>query len=669
MRVRIYPLIIVLIVGAFACVPESKKILTKVAVNVHDPLFQAIQSHEYQSNFDSLHYYLRHEDPSYRYLAARAFSSNQNINSLDSLYPLLDDPIMKVRSMAAHSIGQIRDVESQEALMNGFRQKDTMSIDNNANAEILYSMGKLANKGIAEFIASAQGYRDSDTLLIESKLKSLYQFTLRNINSPLITDFAVKAIRNRRYTDLARLYAAHYLARSENLDIEKLKFQIAETFINEKNDHIKMALATALKHTSDKEIQTILLNQLDLDQDYRVTCNIIRTLNNYEYISTIEKVLALLKDENLHVGMCACQYIKQSGIKEDAIVYRQIAKENIPPSLMAELYNSIMSIIPHYYSKTKNATRWQIQQLIKEETDSYTIIKYLKALGQDPESYNYIIDFITEAEDIRIKTGGIEALEQLLEHDGFDKIYKTYNRFHRRKILDFIKEQILSNDEGIVGAAANMIANEKTGLKELIDSTEFLNTAKNNLEIPGQIESVHAIEYALAHLRGLNKATLTKVENNYTTDWTSLQDEDKSLMALVKTNKGVFSIELFPERAPAAVLNFINLSEENYFDEKIFHRVVPNFVIQTGSPRGDNYGGAAYTIPSNVSEAYYDDEGYVGMASAGLHTESTQWFVTHSPTPHLDGKYTIFGKINDGMDIAHKIQQGDKILDVIISAN
>jgi cyclophilin family peptidyl-prolyl cis-trans isomerase len=90
-------------------------------------------------------------------------------------------------------------------------------------------------------------------------------------------------------------------------------------------------------------------------------------------------------------------------------------------------------------------------------------------------------------------------------------------------------------------------------------------------------------------------------------------------------------------------------------------------VIQTGSPRGDNYGGEDYVIKSDVPPLSYIDEGYVGMASAGLHTESTQWFVTHSPTPHLDGKYSIFGKVIEGMDVIHKIQVGDKILDIIIS--
>jgi len=142
-----------------------------------------------------------------------------------------------------------------------------------------------------------------------------------------------------------------------------------------------------------------------------------------------------------------------------------------------------------------------------------------------------------------------------------------------------------------------------------------------------------------------------------------------STIAVIKTSKGNFTINLYGDDAPGSVANFISLANNNFFDNKVYHRVVPNFVIQGGCPRGDGYGSLDYSIRSELSQLYYDDEGYVGMASAGLHTEGTQWFVTHSPTPHLDGKYTIFGKVIEGMEVVHSIVEGDKINDVIITVN
>ena len=154
---------------------------------------------------------------------------------------------------------------------------------------------------------------------------------------------------------------------------------------------------------------------------------------------------------------------------------------------------------------------------------------------------------------------------------------------------------------------------------------------------------------------------------NHPINWKTLATVSDSTIAVVRTNKGNFTIKLFGNTTPGSVANFIDLANDDFFDNKVYHRVVSNFVIQGGCPRGDGYGSLDYSIRSELPQLYYDDEGYVGMASAGLHTEGTQWFVTHSPTPHLDGKYTIFGKVTEGMDVVHQIVEGDKIIDVIIS--
>ena len=125
-------------------------------------------------------------------------------------------------------------------------------------------------------------------------------------------------------------------------------------------------------------------------------------------------------------------------------------------------------------------------------------------------------------------------------------------------------------------------------------------------------------------------------------------------------------MKLFPDRAPESVTSFVQLIKQGYYNGKAFHRVVPNFVVQTGCPRGDGFGGLDFTLRSELAGSYYDDEGYVGMASAGPHTEGPQFFITHSPTPHLDGRYTIIGKVSSGMDVVHQLGIGDKITQINI---
>ncbi|MGA2668949.1 MAG: peptidylprolyl isomerase [Ignavibacteria bacterium] len=131
-------------------------------------------------------------------------------------------------------------------------------------------------------------------------------------------------------------------------------------------------------------------------------------------------------------------------------------------------------------------------------------------------------------------------------------------------------------------------------------------------------------------------------------------------IVLIRTNLGDIKIELFPDEAPFTVQNFLKLAEKKHYDGIIFHRVVPNFVIQAGDPTGTGFGGPDYSIRTEISPLKFET-GTLGMASSGKDTEGSQFFITHSPQPHLDGKYTVFGKVIDGMDVVNRIQVGDYI--------
>ena len=149
--------------------------------------------------------------------------------------------------------------------------------------------------------------------------------------------------------------------------------------------------------------------------------------------------------------------------------------------------------------------------------------------------------------------------------------------------------------------------------------------------------------------------------------WQLLNEISDSTSATIRTTRGDIVMLLRPSVAPSTVSNFIHLAQENFYDGKVFHRVVPNFVAQGGCPRGDGYGSLDYTIQTEISpDLRYESEGMVGMASAGKHTESCQFFITHSPTLHLDGAYTIFAEVIEGMDVVNSIRIGDRIDDVII---
>jgi cyclophilin family peptidyl-prolyl cis-trans isomerase/HEAT repeat protein len=140
----------------------------------------------------------------------------------------------------------------------------------------------------------------------------------------------------------------------------------------------------------------------------------------------------------------------------------------------------------------------------------------------------------------------------------------------------------------------------------------------------------------------------------------------KNVNATVTTSKGVFSIQLLPDEAPLVVDNFVQLAKQKYFNGITVHRVVPNFVIQDGDPRGDGNGGPGYQIRCEINEVPFE-RGAIGMALSGKDTGGSQWFATHSPQPHLDGGYTVFGNVIRGMDVVDNIVRGDVIRSIQIT--
>lgn len=146
----------------------------------------------------------------------------------------------------------------------------------------------------------------------------------------------------------------------------------------------------------------------------------------------------------------------------------------------------------------------------------------------------------------------------------------------------------------------------------------------------------------------------------------ALSRKNGSIKAILTTEKGTFTIAFNPEEAPLTVDNWVKLARSGYFNGLAVHRVVPNFVMQDGDPRGDGNGGPGWSIRCEVNMLGYD-RGAVGMALSGKDTGGSQWFVTHSPQPHLDGGYTVFGYVDDaGMKAVDKIVRGDKITKVTI---
>jgi HEAT repeat protein/cyclophilin family peptidyl-prolyl cis-trans isomerase len=273
---------------------------------------------------------------------------------------------------------------------------------------------------------------------------------------------------------------------------------------------------------------------------------------------------------------------------------------------------------------------------------------------------------------------------------------KSLGRFKDPSIPVQLVPYMLDPDFTVAASAVEAVGalNYRAAIPQLIDAyytageREFVDVELEVVRVLGDLNAleadtlmVHAMGHPDVRVRTLASETLTKLGrtppamqsprefHEATFDRSRRKQLGPPLglrHAVIKTEHGDVEVELFGDDAIQTVTTFIAWSKKGFYRKLTTHRVVPNFVVQGGDPRGDGSGDAGFTIPAEVSRHRYDT-GYLGIADSGKDTGSCQWFITLSPQPHLDGRYTIFGKVTKGMDRVWKIDQGDtfdvKILD------
>jgi peptidyl-prolyl cis-trans isomerase B (cyclophilin B) len=145
-------------------------------------------------------------------------------------------------------------------------------------------------------------------------------------------------------------------------------------------------------------------------------------------------------------------------------------------------------------------------------------------------------------------------------------------------------------------------------------------------------------------------------------------EADRTYKVSIETGKGTIELELFPQHAPKTVNNFVFLAQDGFYDGVTFHRVISNFMIQGGDPTGSGRGGPGYRFEDEFKgNPLRHERGVISMANSGPGTNGSQFFITHGPQQHLDGKHTVFGKVTGGLVVVDTIEQGDAMLKVTVA--
>jgi len=549
------------------------------------------------------------------------------INEPHLLIEYLKNPDPKKREIAAFYIGQTKDSNFIQVLTNSFENTDTARVFAKSNAAILEALGKLGNSEILDFITGISSYKENDTFLHTGRISALYEFGLRDLISEAGTKLAIDYISNNQLPEKSRFYAAHYLARVKNIKLDSFAQVINAAMIQENNPWIKMALITAGGRTEDTLFISSLQEILVQEKDPRIIVNSLRALGNIEDKRIVEILKAQLKHPHWTIPWTAANLLIDKGSSLDAINYYELAKnmEDVPTKIL--LFKATLRHLPTYSTLTREATINQLFKLSNHENPHFRA-NALLGLSEDRNT----IDLFKEK--------GLRDSSALV----------------RKTTMQILREANLLSEEFLNSKDPSILFEAALGFSpENVEAKKLAKAAFSEMKMPQNLEVAMAIS-------SLTGDSIPLLEEYY-----SVKKTTKNVsFATIVNSKGNIKIKLYPEIAPLSVSAFIQLIEQGFYNGLTFHRVVPNFVIQGGCPVGDGLGGPDFLLKTETGLLYYDIPGRVGLASAGSGTEGSQFFITHSPAPHLNGKYTIFAQVTAGMEVVDAIREGDKIQKIIL---
>ncbi|MGC3948336.1 MAG: peptidylprolyl isomerase [Chryseolinea sp.] len=446
-----------------------------------------------------------------------------------------------------------------------------------------------------------------------------------------------------------RLGAAFYFARKAPTPRVAEAALIALT-LKERNEEVRMAATLGLKKLQSDAVLEALKQIISKDQSYRVRVNAVSALQIFS-VSARPVLIKALKDQNVNVAVRAAEVINT--LKPDPLLWKEtvtLARSAVNFRVKALLYQYAMASADKEQDILK-----EIQSLYTIAADPYAKAALLEAMGKTLMAFSFVNDELKKADTAIVRTAAALALVDMNYNEHFVPALKA----------DFVKayrEAILINDVAVTSVVCGAISDPELDYKPIMKDWSFLYDVKSKLKLPEDNETLQSVERAIAYFED-KEYSVPRNEFNHPIDWQLVRSIRKDQQAVIATSKGIITIQLLVNETPGSVANFVRLARDKAYNDKFFHRVVPNFVAQGGCPRGDGFGGEDYSIRSEFSPRRYKT-GSVGLASSGKDTESVQWFITHSPTPHLDGAYTIFAEVVDGMDIAHQLEVGDKILNI-----
>jgi cyclophilin family peptidyl-prolyl cis-trans isomerase/HEAT repeat protein len=652
--------------------------------------------------------------------AALAAGRIGNEDSVPDLIKLLrHDDEMDVRAMAAFALGEVESASAADALLGVLSASKEPLVRSRA----VEALGKIAAALPKE--QEARTRQLGDGILEALKVESARRSAPDRLSVLLGLTAALRAKTSNGGSIIAaflmyrdpriRADAANTLAR---LRLKDGNDQLRKLLTSDADPTVRANAARALGGTEDKTSFDALLIRALNDTDARVRVSAIRALASLKDQRAGTPLLE-------RGQMILSKFNRESGDQNDLLeiattLGRLLAGTGNVGAYpwLRQLSNAIARSAPEteiasvrispdvYLSELGDAAgaKRKAQELIMTYwRGASSLAQALGEVAALPETTRNKKELASRAEDILrgmldYKNSGITINTLVAVHSEYaiPDVLRAFAAFKSKDLADTLRKHLKESDAVIRATAAELLgelpANEANtralveALPAALQDKELNDAVLAILDALGKQKSVvanDAIKTALdsrdhhvrrkavavlkANVAGDFSSRIGIVQtSNTTADYErAIARSGKTVNAVVTTSKGTFTVQLLPEEAPLNVDNFIQLANRKYFNGITVHRVVPNFVIQDGDPRGDGNGGPGYQIRCEINLVPYE-RGAVGMALSGKDTGGSQWFATHSPQPHLDGGYTVFGKVIVGLNVVDNIVRGDVIRSIVI---
>jgi len=611
--------------------------------------------------------YLNSEDP----LKVKAgLLSNSHSEDTSFVNDIINLDFKKYGDYLTFSLGQI----GKSKLSTSFLLTKLSRSENKFRNECFEAIGKTGDSLTLHKLLSYS--LDSTNFNDDGLPLAIVDFNFRGIKNEKSISYLTKKLYKPEIeqAELFNTLFALYRIGPDEKSIPKLR-QLFELKNSNINIPIKLYALNNLRKLETIPFEFELAIKLISDESWEIRTESARLLCYYEFttFSQMKKYLELLDDKNPNVSRATAVSIKNVKTKKlvsdslQTYLINKIENNELTKNTTGDIFISTCSLFP--------SLTYDYIDEYEDVVEQKFIYRLLRSNIQNPEwNFEYLTDNIDDATEIEL----LDLLPPLIE---LQNHFLNSNKYSQL-LIDILNGNFPSSITIVAdGIKLPFIHHYHTILQQIIidqifkylNNTQYIESLLSLANLSGKMNEnfEHTVLDMLSESKMVsisnfaqrklgNNTGIIKSDENFNELW---ENSFKYSGAVITTEKGKFEIVFYPEYAPITVGNFIKLAEKKFYNNVLFHRVVPDFVIQTGDKTGTGWGGPGYDIVSEFSLLPFNSN-YMGMASSGKDTEGSQWFVMHSNYPHLNRRYTNFAKVVEGTDIIPLIDEGDKIINI-----